>query len=108
MPDGSCFHLADDIIVVLIGVHKFAVGFTDILALIFSQRLHGRDKPKGGVASFYIKAQLHIDIVSDGVGIGLMVFRISIDTRQYQGVCFLLGKKTAGHTCEYAQHYNFY
>jgi len=34
--------------------------------------------------------------------------RIVIDTGKDQGVFFLPGEKTAGHTCEYAQHDQVY
>jgi hypothetical protein len=37
-----------------------------------------------------------------------MVLRVVIDTGKDQGVFSIPGKKTAGHTCEYAQHDQVY
>jgi hypothetical protein len=37
-----------------------------------------------------------------------MIFWVVIDTKKDQRVFFLPGKKTAGHTCEYAQHDQVY
>ena len=73
MPDSSSLYLTDNIILMFIGVYEFAVGLTDILSLVLSQRVHSRDEPKGRVTLLHVETQLDIDIVRDGVVIRLMV-----------------------------------
>ena len=82
------------------------VRLSDILPFVLRHDIHRGDEPEGGVAPLNIKPELRIDMVLYTVGHRDMRLLVVIDTLQDQGVFLSPAKNNAGHTREYAQHYD--